>query len=448
MSVLADTLKTKLDGEREQAAQAWKTLTDYREKEGDAKIALSKDLMEKAHELHAGYGTLAEAAKNTEQDYLKALAMDGSEAPSLKSLGEDAPEGSKGISRQEALSAQKRVYNMAEKAMDLLEDAESYKAFVGSMGKGGGAAQIGTLFALDEAVDRKTMKTLLTGVLEGQPIFLLPDMQPGYVEGFTRIANVMTGLITVGTTDNDKIEWVQQNAPTWAAAETPEAVDGDKAFGAAASSAPESALDFERKSTDVVEIKHFIPATKRQVADIGQLRTIADQELLYGIQQRLDSQIISGDGSGENLTGILNSDDIQTQDRGTDPAVEAIHRAFTKLLIAGYSNLSAVMHANDWQEIRLAKDEIGQYYFGPPNVAGSSQIWGYPVTLSQHITTGTALTGDFRRACTMWLRAGTSIVATDSHSDWFTKGIIAILASMRCAFAVTRPLGICEVTNL
>lgn len=448
MSQLTETLKKQLDERRTAASEAFAVLTKFREEKGDVNIAADLSdggLFEQTSGLHKTYGDAADEAKNLEAALFKALAFDDEPSPLLKEVGADA-----GLSRKDVREALSRVQNLLDKSMETVGESDSYKNFVKTFTDdgGGNGAQRGTLFQVSDAIKRAELKTLLTGVLDGQPVFLLPDLQPGYVEGFTRVRNVMTNLITIGTTENDTVDWIQENLPTWAAIETPEAVDADKTAGDAPSTAPESALDFERMTTAVQEIKHFIPATKRTLADIGQLRTIADQELLYGLQARLDGQIIGGDGTGENLLGILNTSGIQTQARGTDPQVEAIHKAFTKLLIAGYDNLSVVIHASDWETIRLSKDEIGQYYYGPPSLSGAQVIWGYPVTLSQRLDVGTAIAADFRRACTLWLRAGASIVATDSHSDWFLKGIIAILASMRCAFAVTRPLGVCEVTEL
>jgi HK97 family phage major capsid protein len=57
----------------------------------------------------------------------------------------------------------------------------------------------------------------------------------------------------------------------------------------------------------VKTIAHWIPATKRALADVGQLRTLIDARLQDGVNLRLDSQMINGDATGENLRGILNT---------------------------------------------------------------------------------------------------------------------------------------------
>lgn len=448
MSVLTDTLKKQLDEARKTAQEGWSAFSEYRKTHGDENIAKNEDLFTEANRLHGVYGEAAEAAKAIEERLFSALSFDGDGPAESKGLGHAAEPGLdfKGIVG--AMGASKGMISLAAKAAEAISKSESYAEFKASAAKQSEGAQSGTLFAAADAIDRAELKTLLTGALMGQPVFLLPDLQDGVYQQWDRVVNVMTNLITVGETDNDTVDWIRYNTLTNNAAETPEAVDGDKAAGAAASTAPESALGLDRTSTTVEEIKHFIPATKRQLADIGQLRTLVDQELLYGLESRLDSQILNGDGTGSNLTGILNTAGLQTQARGTDPAVEAVHKAFTKLVISGFQNLGVLLNANDWQNIRLAKDANGQYYYGPPSIAGTMQMWGYPVYLSQHLAAGTGLAADFKRSSTLWLREGASIAATDTHSDWFLKGIVAILATMRCAFGVVRPRGICEVTGL
>ena len=443
MSALVETLRKQLDERRATATAGWTAFKEYRDKEGDEKIAATPELFEEAHRLHGVYGLAAEEAKSIEERLFKALDMDG-EGP--KGLSDDSPAAPR--------SKAQEIHDLlgmtfGEKMADAVVESDSYKAYAADNAKQSMAVNSGTLFQTENALDRKGLKTVLTGLSSTQGgAFVINDRQGGVVEEFARIPNVMTTLVNIGSTDSDTVECVAMTGVTNNAAETLEAVDADKAAGAAPSSAPESAIAFAIRTTTVEEIKHFIPATKRSVADAAQLRTIIDSELLRGLQDRLDGQLLNGNGTTPNLRGILNTSGLQTQAKGADPAVDAIHKAFTKLILAGFNNLTALLHPNDWQNIRLSKDVNGQYYYGPPNVSGATSLWGYGVALSQRLGAGTALTGDFGGGATLWLRDGGSIAATDSHSDWFTKGIIAILASMRAGFAVKKPLAFCTVTGI
>jgi hypothetical protein len=63
------------------------------------------------------------------------------------------------------------------------------------------------------------------------------------------------------------------------------------------------------------------------------------------------------------------------------------------------------------------------------------------------MTENTALVGDFRFAM-RWAREGTSISMTDSHSDFFVRNLLAILAERRDAFGVLDVQAFCEVTGI
>ncbi len=67
-----------------------------------------------------------------------------------------------------------------------------------------------------------------------------------------------------------------------------------------------------QRSAPVRTIAHWEAAHRNVLADEPQLRSIVDNELLYGLRLTEDNQILSGAGTGEDLTGILNTTGIQT----------------------------------------------------------------------------------------------------------------------------------------
>jgi hypothetical protein len=62
-------------------------------------------------------------------------------------------------------------------------------------------------------------------------------------------------------------------------------------------------------------------------------------------------------------------------------------------------------------------------------------------------TENTGLVGDFRFAM-RWAREGVSLSVSDSHSDFFIRNLLAILAERRDAFGVLDIQAFCEVTAL
>jgi HK97 family phage major capsid protein len=245
-------------------------------------------------------------------------------------------------------------------------------------------------------------------------------------------------VITVGETDSDTVEYVRETTRTHAAAET--------AYGTAA---PESSYGWTKDSTTVKRIPHFVPATKGALADAGQLRTLLQASLLKGLRLRIEGQVLNGNGTGENLSGILDGDrSPETIALGTDTRFDAVHKAVTTIRVAceDTADPSAIgLHPNDYERIVLEKDSAGNYVNGR-GATELGTIWGLTPVVSTLFTEGTPLVGDYSQAI-LWVRQGLTLEASDSHSDYFTKGLVALMATTRAAFDVLIESAFCTVTG-
>lgn len=247
-------------------------------------------------------------------------------------------------------------------------------------------------------------------------------------------------VITTGQTTSDAVEYARQLTITNAAAPVPEsttdAVDATPTL--AEGYKPQSALTFEKVTTVVVTIAHWLAATKRTLSDVGQIRTLIDSFLRFGLEEELEDQIVSGDGTGENFDGILTVTGTQAQAFSTNP-IETIRKALTKVRTVGRARPTAVaLNPADDEALDLAKDTTNRYYGAGPFGTGPSTIWGYPRIVTEAVPAGTAIVADWRFAA-LWDREQTTISVTDSHADFFIRNLVAILAEMRAAFGVIRP---------
>jgi HK97 family phage major capsid protein len=264
-------------------------------------------------------------------------------------------------------------------------------------------------------------------------------------------------LVTAGQTDSDTIEYVRVTSKTNNAAAVPEATSSGQPAAYNAPTAgeltaggykPESALALEKVSTTVKTIAHWIPITKRAASDAGQVRTLVDNFLRYGLNEELEDQILTGAGTGENFQGILNAGILTVGSAGTD--IDAIVDAIRTVRVTGRRRPTAVvMHPNDWYStgFLMAKDTTNRYLVGDPRASLDqlNTLWGLRVVVSEAMTENTALVGDFRQAV-LWEREGVTLSMSDSHLDFFTRNLLAILAEMRAAFGVLDPQGFCTVT--
>jgi len=243
-------------------------------------------------------------------------------------------------------------------------------------------------------------------------------------------------VMTRGTTASDSVEFARINGPTNAAAPVPEAtITGAEP----ASEKPESTLPLEKITAAVKTVAHWIPATKRALSDAGQTRTLIDNFLLYGLAEELEDQIISGDGTGENFTGILNTTGVQAQLFATD-FLTTVRKAKTLIKVNGKASANAVaMHPDDAETLELTQDNDGRYYFGGPSNDGIPSLWRMAVIETETIASGgPVLVGDFTKAV-IWDREQAGIMASDSHADFFIRNMVAILGEIRAAFGVIRP---------
>lgn len=210
---------------------------------------------------------------------------------------------------------------------------------------------------------------------------------------------------------------------------------------------PQSQLNFEGFQAPVRTIAHWEAAHRNVLADEPQLRSIIDNELLYGLRLIEDAQILTGNGVGENLLGILNTPGIQSYDWSDgaslpvkDTKGDAIRRAATLAYLAYYPPTGVVLHPNDWEDIELTKNTNGTYLFAVSmQVGGDARLWSMPIVDTPAMPEGTALVGAFGTAAQLYDREQANIRISESHADFFVRNAIVILAEERLALATKRP---------
>lgn len=217
---------------------------------------------------------------------------------------------------------------------------------------------------------------------------------------------------------------------------------------------PQSSSQFVGEQAPVRTLAHWEAAHRNVLADEPQLRSIIDNELLYGLRLQEDYQILQGDGAGENLKGILNTSGVQTYDWSdgatapvADTKADAIRRAATLALLAYYEPTGVVLNPQDWEDIELTKDANGQYLIAVSvAMGGEPKLWRVPVVDTPAMPVGQALIGAFGTGAQLYDREQASIRISEQHADFFVRNAIVILAEQRLALAVKRPESFVSVT--
>lgn len=222
------------------------------------------------------------------------------------------------------------------------------------------------------------------------------------------------------------------------------ATPGGTAFGMK----PQSTMQLVNDQAIVRTIAHWEAAHRNVLDDEPQLQALITNELLYGLRLVEDYQILNGDGTGENLRGILHTPGIQTYSADVDtPATalneqfsDSIRRAVTRVTLAYYDPSGVIIHPFDWEQIELQKNLQGSYIIATSiAIGGVKQLWRMPVVDTPAMVEGQFLVGAFGQGAQLYDRQQSNIRTADQHADFFVRNAVVILAEERLALAVKRP---------
>ncbi|QAV29773.1 phage major capsid protein [Micrococcus luteus] len=408
----------------EKADREGRALTDAERTEYDQHMAKGRDLLEQ----------IKVAKRDAEVlDQAKSLAQE------IGGYAVDDVEGQK-----DAGTPTQRVKNLGLEVVSSPQFKSMMKGFTNS----DGTVRIPDRTQVKS--DPIRVKSLFTGASgTSAGAFVTPE-QTGIIEMLGRRPLTIRDLISVRRTGSDTLEYVRQTAHTNAAKPVPEAqsaaaIDGTTVTNVTGGLKPEGSWAFERISTSVKTIAEWVPVTKRALADAAQLEDLIRDELSKDIAEAEEAQILTGDGVGENLTGILSTSGIQSQSFDTDVFV-SVRKAITKARTVGRVVPNAVlMNPLDVETVDLARETGGRFYGAGPFTMGPRTLWSLPVVESETIAAGTAVVGDFSKAV-LWDREDTTVTFSDSHADFFVRNLVAVLAEERVAFGVTRPAAFVKTT--
>ena len=436
--MLKEKIREALEAKRSEAQQKWTAFDELRKAmtENGYDPLKDKELFEKAHEAQKDYALVRDEADSLAKDWEKAVEMDGTIEPGKTPFSDDDDgNGNKGLApyiwgpHGELIPLQN---GKARKTPgEMFSDSDELKKLRDSGVLSMEKAHIHS--GPVEVIPRDQVKTLLTGGGAPGTQLLRNDRLPGILP-LLQAPLQISQLVTVGATDSNVIEWVRQSAIANNAAEVAEATATTGVSG----TKPESGMTFVIESTPVQTIAHWIPATKQALEDMPQLRTLVDSMLTDGVARRLNSQILNGNGTAPNLRGILATSGIGTQAFTVD-ALETLLRAITQARLAFFEPSAVLMNPADFVTIRLMKfSGTGEYMFGPPSQDGIERVWGVPIIQDPLQAAGFATVADWSQAI-LYVRSGVQVIATDSHSDFFVRNLVAILAEGRYGLAVPRP---------
>ncbi len=237
-------------------------------------------------------------------------------------------------------------------------------------------------------------------------------------------------LITPGRMDGNVLEYVQETGFT-----------NNAGMVAETGLKPQSDIQFELKNTSAKVIAHWVKASRQIMSDAPMLASYIDGKLRYGLAYKEEQQLLNGDGTGQNLLGIIPQATAYSAPLTVTGAttLDTLRLAMLQAVLAEFPATGHVLNPIDWAGIELTKDADGRYIIGQPQGVASPTMWGLPVVATQAITSGKFLTGAFKLGAQLFDRWQSRVEVATENEDDFVKNLVTILAEERLALAVYRP---------
>jgi hypothetical protein len=211
----------------------------------------------------------------------------------------------------------------------------------------------------------------------------------------------------------------------------------------------EEGLDLSQEGeVRAVTIAAWKKLGRQEIADVAGLANILESRLIYLVSRRIESQIVNGNGVGENLLGILSTTGVgSVAYDSTKPFSDLILAGLTQVRLANAEPSAVLLNPNTWAAMLEAKAtgsgerlDSGGAFESPANA-----IWGCPVIQSAIIGTNQAIVADWGRATTLYVRESVNCRVSDADQDDFVRNRLTMLAEARVGLALWQPSAIVAV---
>lgn len=195
------------------------------------------------------------------------------------------------------------------------------------------------------------------------------------------------------------------------------------------------------KQDKIGKVASFFGISEDMMDDLSWVIGEINDAAQYDLKLQEETQLLSGNGSENNLTGLFNRE-IQTMNK--DELSDADRLSKAALQITTTTNFQAdayVMNPLDFWKLTIAKDANGNYL----NLTDGAKLWNIPTVATAAITEGTALVGAFKSAKVL-RKGGLVVKMTDSDTDDFLHFKQKCRVSERLGLQVKYPKAFVKVT--
>ena len=274
-----------------------------------------------------------------------------------------------------------------------------------------------------------TMSNTFTGVVAAETVIPEIKFDPA------RAVHIRS-LIPNGSTDVQTIRFVKESAYTDNGAAT-----------AQGSALGQSDFDFTATSVNVEKIGTFMNLTDEMLQDTPQLASYLSARVPSKVLSIEDNEIMSGDGSSPNLSGLLTDSLAFTTSSGGQfyQSVESANEydvliaALNQLSLLNYTADTILLNPTDFHKIVLLKSTANEYLKNQVIQGIQPALMGVPITINTAVPAGKFLVGQLSVATQLWIRDGLGLEFSRDNAQNFEKNLVTVRAQERVCLTNYQP---------
>lgn len=207
---------------------------------------------------------------------------------------------------------------------------------------------------------------------------------------------------------------------------------------------PESDLTFEQYNVPITTVAHWIKISNQLLADAPAVVAYIDTRARDGLAQRIDAQLLNGNGTSPNLSGLTDSGNFTAYTATSgDLLVDAINRAKYALWATGNMPDTVIVNPAAWGAMERTREGTGTgaYLYGAPGTMAGDNPFGLRIVLSNNMAADKFLVGAIDASAVLYTRQGATVEMGYVNAD-FTNNLVTIRIEERLGLGVERPAGI------
>ena len=255
------------------------------------------------------------------------------------------------------------------------------------------------------------------------------DRVAGYKFDPTRPVHIRQ-LIPQGSTSSDVIRFVKESG-----------YSNGAATAAEGSTLAQSDFDMTASDSNVRKIGTYFRISEEMLADTPQLTSYISARAPEKLLNVEDTQILTGNGSAPNLSGIItDAADFDVSSGGAFyQSVESANEfdvlvaSLNQLALSNYQASYILLHPTDFHKILLLKDSQNNYLKDQVYSGLQPNFMGVPVIINNAISAGSFLCGNFNVGSQLWIRDNVNVEFFREDGTNVRDGFVTVRVSERIA---------------